>query len=102
MFAELRESLASLAGTKLAGDRLAGADDFSYTDPVDGSTTKGQGIRIFLEDGSRVVLRLYGTGTAGATLRVYLERFRDDGGDADADEVLSTLARGVRERLRLR
>jgi phosphoglucomutase len=102
MIAELRENLASLAGTPLAGSRVERADDFGYTDPVDGSTTARQGIRVFLEDGSRVVLRLSGTGTSGATLRIYLERFRDDGGESDANEVLSTLTNGVREMLRLR
>jgi phosphoglucomutase len=102
MVAELRENLNALAGTQLAGGAVARADDFSYTDPVDGSTTAGQGIRIFLEDGSRVVLRLSGTGTSGATLRIYLERFRDDGGDADISEVLSTLTNDVRGMLRLR
>ena len=102
MVEELRENLNSLAGTTLAGGTVARADDFSYTDPVDGSTTAGQGIRIFLEDGSRVVLRLSGTGTSGATLRIYLERFRDDGGDADISEVLSTMTADVREMLRLR
>jgi phosphoglucomutase len=102
MVAELRGSLTTLAGTTLAGSSVASADDFSYTDSVDGSTTAGQGIRIFLEDGSRIVLRLSGTGTSGATLRIYLERFRDDGGASDADEILSTLTRGIRETLRLR
>jgi phosphoglucomutase len=102
MVASLRENLNTLAGTTLAGSRVANADDFGYTDPVDGSTTSGQGIRIFLEDGSRVVLRLSGTGTSGATLRIYLERFRDDGGESDVNEVLSTLTGGVREMLRLR
>jgi phosphoglucomutase len=102
MVAELRENLSTLAGTPLAGSSVASADDFSYTDPVDGSTTTRQGIRIFLEDGSRLVLRLSGTGTSGATLRIYLERFRDDGGEADVTEVLSTLTEGVREMLRLR
>ena len=57
---------------------IAGADDFAYHDPVDGSDSKSQGIRIMLEDGSRVVYRLSGTGTAGATLRVYIERFVKD------------------------
>jgi phosphoglucomutase len=102
MVAELRGNLTTLAGTTLAGSSVASADDFSYTDPVDGSTTSGQGIRIFLEDGSRLVLRLSGTGTSGATLRIYLERFRDDGGASDANEILSMLTRGVREMLRLR
>jgi phosphoglucomutase len=57
---------------------VAYADDFSYTDPVDGSTSRNQGIRIGFEDGSRIVYRLSGTGTHGATLRVYLERFEPD------------------------
>jgi phosphoglucomutase len=68
--------------------RLASADDFSYTDPVDGSVTTGQGIRIFCDDDSRIVVRLSGTGTEGATLRVYLERFAADpaqhGGETQA------------------
>ena len=71
---ELRASLPGLRGQMLAGQRVATADDFSYTDPVDGSTSQRQGVRIILEDGSRVVFRLSGTGTEGATLRVYLER----------------------------
>src|SRR5947209_19167542 len=73
-----------------------------YTDPIDGSIMTRQGIRIFLEDGSRVVLRLSGTGTAGATLRIYLELFRDDGGTSDLEETLTPLTRGVRDMLRLR
>ncbi|HEV2763722.1 MAG TPA: alpha-D-glucose phosphate-specific phosphoglucomutase [Pyrinomonadaceae bacterium] len=102
MMAGITESLPGLAGTPLAGSTVARADEFEYTDPVDGSTTRRQGVRIFLEDGSRAVLRLSGTGTAGATLRVYLERFRDDGGAADVDEVLASLTSGVRQMLRLR
>jgi len=54
------------------------ADDFSYTDPVDGSQAQKQGIRIVMTDGSRIVYRLSGTGTEGATLRVYLERYEAD------------------------
>ena len=54
------------------------ADDFAYDDPVDGSVSTGQGIRILFDDGSRIVFRLSGTGTAGATLRVYIERFEPD------------------------
>src|SRR5450756_2522057 len=50
-------------------------DDFSYTDPVDGSVSTGQGIRIIFTDGSRIVFRLSGTGTEGATLRIYLEAY---------------------------
>ena len=74
----LRSSLASLPGTTVAGCEIASADDFAYTDPVDGSVSTAQGIRIGLKDGSRVVFRLSGTGTEGATLRVYLERYEPD------------------------
>ncbi|HEX7955724.1 MAG TPA: hypothetical protein VF508_02210, partial [Pyrinomonadaceae bacterium] len=102
MMSELSERLPTLAGTSLGGGLVARADEFGYTDPVDGSTTSRQGVRIFLEDGSRAVLRLSGTGTAGATLRIYLERFRDDGGEGDVEEVLGALKDGVRRMLRLR
>jgi phosphoglucomutase len=102
MMSELSGSLASLAGTQLAGSRVERADEFGYTDPVDGSTTSRQGVRIFLEDGSRAVLRLSGTGTAGATLRIYIERYRDDAGASDIEEALGPLRQGVREMLRLR
>ncbi|HEX8688181.1 MAG TPA: alpha-D-glucose phosphate-specific phosphoglucomutase, partial [Pyrinomonadaceae bacterium] len=102
MMGELSRSLPDLAGTPLGGSRVERADEFGYTDPVDGSTTSRQGVRLFLEDGSRAVLRLSGTGTAGATLRVYLERFRDDGGVGDVEEVLGPLKDGVRGMLRLR
>ena len=53
-------------------------DDFSYTDPVDGSVSQGQGVRIGFSDGSRIVFRLSGTGTQGATLRIYLEAYEPD------------------------
>ena len=75
---ELRGRLAELAGRIINGRGVARADDFAYTDPVDGSTSNKQGIRILFDDGSRIVLRLSGTGTAGATLRLYLERYEPD------------------------
>ncbi len=78
LMAHLRESLATLPGQTVAGLQIATADDFAYTDPVDGSVSTAQGIRIGLKDGSRIVFRLSGTGTEGATLRVYLERFEPD------------------------
>jgi phosphoglucomutase len=74
----LRARLAALPGTKVKGMTIASADDFAYLDPVDGSVSKNQGIRILFEGGSRVVFRLSGTGTSGATLRVYIERFEPD------------------------
>ena len=64
-----------LTGHELEGRLVATADDFSYLDPVDGSLSKNQGLRIVFEDGCRIVYRLSGTGTSGATLRVYIERF---------------------------
>ena len=67
-----------LKGQSLGGFRVAFNDDFAYTDPVDGSVSTKQGIRVVFEDGSRIVFRLSGTGTEGATLRVYIERFEPD------------------------
>ena len=78
LFSELRQKLPSLAGKEIDGIRIKFADDFSYTDPVDGSRSDKQGVRILLEDGSRIVFRLSGTGTEGATLRLYLERYVAD------------------------
>ncbi|TGT61388.1 alpha-D-glucose phosphate-specific phosphoglucomutase [Mesorhizobium sp. M00.F.Ca.ET.170.01.1.1] len=75
---ELRAKLSSLPGTSVRGMKIASADDFAYHDPVDGSVSKNQGIRILFEGGSRVVFRLSGTGTSGATLRVYIERYEPD------------------------
>lgn len=77
---ELREKLASLPGTQVFGLTIETADDFAYHDPVDGSVSVQQGIRILFEGGSRVVFRLSGTGTSGATLRVYIERYEPDAG----------------------
>jgi len=74
----LRDSLATLPGQAINGAEVITADDFAYTDPVDGSVSTAQGIRIGFKDGSRIVFRLSGTGTEGATLRVYLERYEPD------------------------
>jgi phosphoglucomutase len=78
LMAHLRESLATLPGRTIAGATIASADDFAYTDPVDGSVSTAQGVRVGFADGSRIVFRLSGTGTEGATLRVYLERYEPD------------------------
>ena len=85
LMAHLSASLAGLPGRDVGSSRVASADDFSYTDPVDGSVSSGQGIRIGFEDGSRIVFRLSGTGTEGATLRVYLERFEPDPARHDSE-----------------
>ncbi len=74
----LRSELPSLPGTEINGLFVSMADDFSYHDPVDGSVSENQGVRVMFEGGSRMVFRLSGTGTAGATLRVYLERLALD------------------------
>lgn len=102
MIGALRDKLAKLPGAALAESRVTHADDFSYTDPVDGGVSAHQGIRIFLEDGSRIVCRLSGTGTEGATLRLYVERYRKDSGDQAVDEVLAPLIQAARELLELR
>jgi phosphoglucomutase len=73
VMAHLRAALAGLPGTPLGGRTVQAADDFAYTDPVDGSTSARQGIRVLFADGARIVYRLSGTGTEGATIRVYIE-----------------------------
>jgi phosphoglucomutase len=75
---DLRARLADLPGTSQAGLMVEAADEFAYDDPVDGSRSEGQGLRFTFEGGGRIVLRLSGTGTEGATLRVYLERVETD------------------------
>lgn len=93
LMSELRAQLSTLGGSTVAGQSIAWADDFSYTDPVDGSVSQKQGVRVVLEDSSRVVFRLSGTGTEGATLRVYLERHEPDASrqDVPAQEALAPL-----------
>tara|TARA_R110000868_G_scaffold32759_30_gene119396 strand:- start:622 stop:2250 length:1629 start_codon:yes stop_codon:yes gene_type:complete len=81
LMAALRASLDSLPGTSNSGGTIKSADDFAYTDPTDQSVSRNQGVRILFTDGSRVVFRLSGTGTEGATLRVYLERYVGTDGD---------------------
>ena len=71
--AGLRDRLATLPGQAFDGRTVTLADDFAYADPVDGSVTEAQGLRIVFDDGARIVLRQSGTGTEGATLRLYLE-----------------------------
>lgn len=90
---ELRAKLGSLPGTSVRGMTIASADDFAYHDPVDGSVSENQGIRVLFEGGSRVVFRLSGTGTSGATLRLYVERYEPDKNrhDIDTQEALAGL-----------
>ena len=78
LMADLRAALSGLSGRKFGGRQVVLADDFAYTDPVDGSLSSQQGIRLIFDDGARVIFRLSGTGTEGATLRLYLERYEAD------------------------
>jgi phosphoglucomutase len=78
LVAALRAKLDRLPGTKINGLTVSAADDFAYHDPIDHSVSKNQGIRILFEGGSRIVFRLSGTGTSGATLRLYVERYEPD------------------------
>jgi phosphoglucomutase len=81
----VRGQLNSLPGQTFGGQKISFADSFSYTDPIDGSISKNQGLRIGFENGSRFVLRLSGTGTVGATLRLYVEKYETDPDLLDAD-----------------
>jgi phosphoglucomutase len=92
---DLRGRLGGLAGTKIDDREVAYADDFTYHDPVDSSISAKQGVRIGFADGSRIVFRLSGTGTIGATLRVYLELYEAPDGNHDL-ETQSALADLVR------
>ncbi|MGO4336241.1 alpha-D-glucose phosphate-specific phosphoglucomutase [Labrys sp. KB_33_2] len=74
----VRSQIPSLPGKSFGELKVISADDFAYHDPVDGSDSKNQGLRVLFENGSRIVYRLSGTGTEGATLRVYLERYEAD------------------------
>ncbi len=85
LMAHLRASLPELPGKTVEGLQISAADDFIYHDPVDGSVSAHQGVRILFENGARIVYRLSGTGTEGATLRVYLERYEPGPGNLDLD-----------------
>ncbi len=93
LVADLRGKLATLAGTSVGGLKVEKADDFTYNDPIDHSVSANQGVRIYFEGGGRVVLRLSGTGTSGATIRVYIERYEADPAkhDLDTQETLKPL-----------
>lgn len=86
LMAELRDRLGDLSGQTFAGLQVDRADEFSYLDPVDGSQSGNQGVRIYFAGGGRAVFRLSGTGTEGATLRLYLERYATP----DEDHTLDT------------
>jgi phosphoglucomutase len=106
LMSDLRARLAALPGKTFAGLTVSAADDFAYHDPTDGSVSGRQGVRVLFTSGERAVFRLSGTGTEGATLRVYLERFEPDPDrhGLETQGVLASLIRaaddiaGIRER----
>ena len=93
LMAQVQGQFADLPGRRFGDYRVKFCDDFSYTDPIDGALSTGQGLRVGFEDGSRIVFRLSGTGTEGATLRVYLEAFEADPAKQgiDAQQALAAL-----------
>ncbi len=93
MITALRDRLASLPGYTVAGLTVADADDYAYNDPVDGSVSANQGVRVIFEGGARFVIRLSGTGTSGATMRLYLEALETDPAkfDQDPQEALASI-----------
>jgi len=104
LMAALRGQLDTLSGKTSCGLTVETADDFSYHDPVDHSTSSHQGIRVLFEGGSRVVFRLSGTGTSGATLRVYIERFEPDAArhGIETQEALAELIAAAEEIAQIR
>ncbi|MCJ2130840.1 alpha-D-glucose phosphate-specific phosphoglucomutase [Methylobacterium sp. E-045] len=95
----LRAQIESLPGRRFGDLTVSAADDFRYVDPVDGSVTAQQGIRISFAEDARVVYRLSGTGTAGATLRVYIERYENapDRLDLAPDSILAPVVQAARD-----
>ena len=97
MMDALRNGLIKLAGRQLGDFAVRSAGEFGYSDPVDGSRSENQGVQVHFEDGSRIVFRLSGTGTSGATLRMYVERYSTSGFGQDAISSNQPLAEAGRE-----
>jgi len=97
LYRALQNQLPQLAGQPLAGDRIRLANEFSFTDPVDGATSSSQGLRMLLESGSRMIFRISDTGTPGANLRLYLERHEPNSGALNLapQAALAPLIRGA-------
>ena len=87
----LRSNLGNIVGGELEGQPVTLADEFDYHDPVDGSLSRGQGIRVLFGDQARLVVRLSGTGTAGATLRLYFERYAASNFEQPPEQALASL-----------
>ena len=97
MITALRGKLAGLVGQSFGALTVETADDYSYLDPVDGSTSAHQGVRVVFEGGARFVVRLSGTGTSGATLRLYLEKLDLENFDQDPQEALADVIKVAHE-----
>ena len=104
MMTHLRATVPNLSDRMLGSFSVACGDDFSYTDPVDGSVSNRQGVRVLFTDGSRLIFRLSGTGTEGATLRVYVEKYEPDPTrhDQNTQETLSALVQLANELAEIR
>lgn len=95
LFTNIRDRLPELTGKEMGNSTIAKADEFRYVDPVTNDVSEHQGLRLFLADGSRIITRLSGTGTKGATLRLYLEQYDREDIDRDTGEVLRKLSSSV-------
>jgi len=102
LMSALNQQLPKLAGQQLNGQTIQFADNFSYQDPIDHSLSENQGLRIGFENNARLIVRLSGTGTEGATLRLYLERYQTEGDlNQDAQTGLADLIQGAESLLRI-
>ncbi|KAJ1719177.1 hypothetical protein LPJ53_006012, partial [Coemansia erecta] len=86
-----------LVGQSFGEYKVAKVDDFEYTDPIDGSVSKRQGVRVIFEDSSRIIFRLSGTGSQGATVRIYIEKYDPSEFEADAQVALKPLVAAALE-----
>jgi len=93
MMDKMRADFGENTGKKIGDYEISCADDFAYTDPVDGSYAAGKGIRFLMADGSRIIFRLSGTAGSGATIRMYIEQYEPEKIGAVASEALSGLVR---------
>lgn len=102
MVTALRDAITGLKGQSFGALTVDWADDYAYTDPVDGSVSKNQGIRVVFKGGSRFVVRLSGTGTTGATIRLYLEKLDTASFDQDPQAAVADVLSAAHEIMRLK
>ncbi|KAJ2341147.1 hypothetical protein GGH91_003950, partial [Coemansia sp. RSA 2671] len=97
MINDLRAKGSDLVGQTISGFTVAAVNDFEYTDPIDHSISRNQGLRVIFDDSSRIIFRLSGTGSEGATVRIYIERFDPAEFDTDAQVALKPLVNAALE-----